>query len=169
MAIVQEDPIEACIPVPEKHYASFSKRGGEIRLRVSPIAYPDHEPFDGVVTKVAPIIDPASRTFEVCADVRNPGGLLKPGMYINSEIVIGIEKDVLMVPDTAIVLRDNQRVLFKAIGNDPIVATRVLVEPGKKSGGFTVVSGEISVEDTIIILGNAFLEDGQAVEVVEHR
>ena len=169
MAIVQADPIEVCIRVPEIHYARFSNSGEDIRLRVSPIAYPDHLPFDGVVTKVAPIIDPASRTFEVCAAVGNPTGLLKPGMYVNTEILIGLEKGLLMVPDTAVVLRGNQRVLYKVVGDGRPVAGRIFVETGIKSEGYTAVTGDISEEDTIVILGNAFLEDGQAVEVVEQR
>jgi HlyD family secretion protein len=169
MAIIQADPIEACVQVPEKHYARFSEVGGGMRLRVSPIAYPDHPPFDGVITKVAPIIDPASRTFEVCASVANPAGLLKPGMYVNTEILIGSEADLLMVPDTAVVLRDGKRVLFKVVGDAPMVAGRIFVETGKKSGGFTAVTGDITETELIVILGNSFLEDGQTVETVDHR
>ena len=169
MAIVQDDPIEVCIRVPEKHYASFAAAGGNIRVRVNPIAYPESDPFEGVVTKVAPIIDPASRTFDVCADVKNPAGLLKPGMYVNTEIVMGRVENVLMVPDTAIVLRDDRTVVYKAVGDEPVVATRVEIESGKKSGGFTAVYGGLTADDTIIILGNAFIENGQIVEVVERR
>ncbi len=169
MAIVQEDPIEVCVRVPEKHYARFSTVRGDIRIRVSPIAYPDHTPFDGVITKVAPIIDPGSRTFEVCAAVGNPTGLLKPGMYVNTEIVVGLEAGLLMVPYTAVVLRDERQVLFKVVGDDSLAASRIEVETGKKSDGFTAVTGDFSEEDTIVILGNSFLEDGQSVVVVDRR
>jgi multidrug efflux pump subunit AcrA (membrane-fusion protein) len=120
-----------------------------------------------VITKIAPIIDPASRTFEVCAAVWNPSGLLKPGMYVNTEIVVEYERDILMVPDTAVVLRDDKQVIYKI--DEGNVARRVGIETGKKSDGYTALAGEITVEDSIVILGNAFLEEGQVVEVVEKR
>jgi RND family efflux transporter MFP subunit len=169
LTIVREDPIEACISIPEKHYAGFSGVPGSFEIRVFPVAYPEKPPFTGVVKAVAPIIDPASRTFEVCADIGNPKRLLKPGMYVNTEIVIGNEKDLLMVPDTAVVLRDGQPVVFKVVEGESMTAVGIAVETGKKSDGFTAVTGEIDENDSIIILGNAFLEDGQTVEVVEQR
>jgi len=169
LAIVQEDPIEACIQIPEKHYSGFSRAKGTIRARVFPIAYPEKPPFRGVLTRVAPIIDPKSRTFEVCMDIRNSERLLKPGMYINAEIVIGSEDNLLMVPDTAVVLRDNQPVIFTVAEEGSSVAVQVPVEVGMKSDGFTAVTGEVAEGDAVVVLGNAFLEDGQAVEVVEQR
>jgi len=165
-AIVQEDPIETCVRIPEKHYADFSAAPGAILIRVFPIAYPNHPPFLGEITSVAPIVDPASRTFEVCADIGNREGLLKPGMYVNTEIVIGIEGNLLMVPDTAVVLRDDRNVVFKVAGAR---AVQVSVKTGTKADGFTAIEGEITADDTVIILGNAFLADDQIVEVVESR
>ena len=169
MAIVQEDPMEARLQVPEKYYAHFLRASRPILVKVFPIAYPGEPPFDGAVTSVAPIIDPASRTFQVSAEIENSSGLLKPGMYVNTEIVIGREEEQLMVPDTAVVLRDDKPVVYRVVKDASAVARQVPVETGMKSGGYTSVTGEITEADEIVILGNAFLEDGQQVEVIEKR
>lgn len=169
LAIVQEDPIEACIRIPEKYYSRFAEASAAIPVRVFPIAYPDRPPFEGKVTSVAPVIDPASRTFEVCADIGNSRRLLKPGMYVNTEIVIGNRADLLMVPNSAVVIRDDQHVMYIVVNSESTTAVEVPVEKGIAAEGFTAVSGAVTEDDLVIILGNAFLEDGQRVEVVEQR
>ena len=39
------------------------------------------EQFTGVVSRVAPVFDPATRTATMEIEVPNPGFRLKPGMY----------------------------------------------------------------------------------------
>ena len=95
------------------------------------------------------------------------GSILQQPFFILS-VDLG-EKDLLMVPDTAVVLRDAQPVVFKVIEGQSAAALQVPVKTGTKSGGFTAITGEVAEEDSIVILGNAFLEDGQFIEVVERR
>ena len=83
--------------------------------------------------------------------------------------MVAREDEQLVVPDTALVLRNDQTVLFKVAESGSTVAEQVVIAAGKKSAGYTAVNGEITESDAIVILGNAFLEDGQAVTVVERR
>jgi HlyD family secretion protein len=166
LAIVQQDPMKAAIQVPEKYYGRFTA-GEHLPVRVSPIAYPGSEAFDGFVSSVAPVIDPGSRTFEVAAEVSNPRGLLKPGMFVNTEMVIEVVDNLLMAPATAVVLRDDSSVVFTVRVDGARYAKMVHVETGIRSDGFVAISGAISESDLIILLGNSFLEDGQLIQVVE--
>ena len=167
VSIVQQDPIEVRVQIPEKHYGRFSS--GKGAARVVPIAYPDSDPFPGWVTSVAPVIDPASRTFGVSASIPNPDGLLKPGMYVNTEIVTGVADNLLMVPQTALVLRDEQPVIFLIRRMPQDVAVQVPVTPGHRGDGVVAVVGDVTEGDLIVFEGNAFLEDGQTVEVVSRQ
>jgi HlyD family secretion protein len=66
--------------------------------------------FNGKVTKIAPLGVEKDNvtTFEVRVSIDNPGGELKANMTANAEIILSEHKNVLMVPESA-VLYDNQK------------------------------------------------------------
>src|ERR1051326_1522548 len=61
--------------------------------------------FDGKVTKISPMGTEKDNvtTFEVRVSIDNPGGELKANMTANAEILLEEHKDVLPVPEAAIV------------------------------------------------------------------
>jgi HlyD family secretion protein len=61
--------------------------------------------FEGEVTKISPFgveVDNVT-TFEVRVSIKNPGGELKTNMTANAEIIMEEKKDVLLVPESAVV------------------------------------------------------------------
>lgn len=58
--------------------------------------------WNGKVTRVSPVIDPATRTFVVEVEVRNENGQLKPGGFAKARIVIGQEVDAITIPLAAL-------------------------------------------------------------------
>ena len=66
--------------------------------------------FNGKVTKIAPLGVEKDNvtTFEVRVSIDNPGGELKANMTANAEIILDEHKNVLMVPESA-VMYDNQK------------------------------------------------------------
>ncbi|MGB7986952.1 MAG: efflux RND transporter periplasmic adaptor subunit [Terracidiphilus sp.] len=66
--------------------------------------------FNGKVTKIAPlgVENDNVTTFEVRVSIDNPGGELKANMTANAEIILDEHKNVLMVPESA-VMYDNQK------------------------------------------------------------
>src|SRR5216684_2416012 len=61
--------------------------------------------FDGKVTKISPLGKEKDNvtTFEVRVSIRNPGGELKANMSANAEILLEEKKNVLMVPEAALI------------------------------------------------------------------
>jgi HlyD family secretion protein len=61
--------------------------------------------FYGRVTKISPMGEEKDNvtTFEVRVSIRNPGGELKANMSANAEIILEEKKDVLLVPEAAVV------------------------------------------------------------------
>jgi HlyD family secretion protein len=73
-----------------------------VRTKVE--SYPN-ESFDGVVKRIAPMGKDQNNvtTFEVRVTISNPQGKLRVGMTANAEIVLEERKNVLLVPETALV------------------------------------------------------------------
>lgn len=165
LAIVNSSLTFAHIEVPEQHYGRITTYAGNLTAWVRPIAYPDHAPFPGVVTNIGATLDPTSRTFTVEVAVTNGEGLLRPGMYVNTEIVLERRQDALLVPSSAVLYRDDRYVVFVVEGDG--VARMRTVEPGVSQDEVTQILSGTDETDAVVLKGNAFLEDGQRVSAVE--
>jgi len=166
MAIVQDDPIYAEVPIPEKYYGIFSKQQASILSRIKPIAYPDHTPFTGEITSVAAVIDGTTRTFAVEIGMKNTEKLLRPGMYVNVELVLRKSENALLIPESSLVVRDDKQVVFTILQGGSYHAEQVPVTVGLRRNGYAEIISGLSGNETIIIEGNAFLEDGQEVDPI---
>jgi len=84
----------------EVYEYEFSKvRVGGV-IEVTADAWPGRT-FTGRVSFMDPVVNPESRTVRVRAELKNPGGLLKPEMFVNAK-VLSPTRRVLTVPSTAI-------------------------------------------------------------------
>ena len=166
LAIIQEDPIYVSIAIPEKHYGRFLQHPERIQVYAAATAYPDSPPFAGRISSVAPVIDVGSRTFIVEATISNQARLLRPGMYVSTELIIATKRNTLVVPSSSVVVRDGIPVVYRIQEGDSLHAVIVPVEIGMKAGGFVEVTGDLFEETPIIVQGNAFLEDGQQVREI---
>ncbi|RKX78044.1 MAG: hypothetical protein DRP87_07405 [Spirochaetes bacterium] len=167
LSIVQDDPVYAVVNIPEKLYQRFNGREKSLKALVYPVAYENLYPFTGMVESISEVIDPATRTFKVEVAVGNPEGLLRPGMYVNVEIVLSEMENVLTVPASAVVFRDGKEVIFTLEENQSYHAVMQVVETGLRSGDVIQIVSGVDPDERIIVEGNAFLEDGQEVRVVE--
>lgn len=59
--------------------------------------------FKGTVTGIEPKVDPTSRLVLVRATVTNPDGKLSPGQFVQVRVELPVEKEVIAVPQTAVV------------------------------------------------------------------
>lgn len=197
LVIAQDDPIVARINVPEKHYgrilrrmspaqgaagggaAAASPRGGGadaaagVPARVRAEAYLDSPPFTGGVSSLSPTVDPQSRTFWVEVEVPNPRGLLRPGMYVTAELVLERREGALLVPAAAVLQREGEDLLFvadaPAASGAEAVARRRTVRLGASGPREVQVVEGLQDGERVIDQGNAFLEEGQRVRIVEQR
>jgi RND family efflux transporter MFP subunit len=80
-------------------------------VRVSNYAFSESV-FDGKITAVDPVLDPVTRTLRVVATVDNPDLMLRPGMFVKTEIVKAAHTNVVVVPKKLVVKRQNQDVVF---------------------------------------------------------
>ena len=56
----------------------------------------------GRITAIDSVIDPATRNVQVQATFSNPTALLRPGMFVKTQVVLGSTNDVIALPSSAV-------------------------------------------------------------------
>jgi membrane fusion protein (multidrug efflux system) len=84
LVIVQTSPLKLRFRVPERYVATI-KKGDAVKARVDP--YPE-QVFEGRVTTIGGVIDPATRSLAVETEFANRDGKLKPGLFARVEMAV---------------------------------------------------------------------------------
>jgi HlyD family secretion protein len=125
-------------------------------------AYPG-EIFKGRVARIAPVLDPATRTAQMEVEIPNEAFRLKPGMYARVEFTVRQHDNALIVPRNAIVDLEGKRGVFVA---DNKVAKFRPVELGIVEGEKTEVVSGVSENDAVVTTGAGALRDGDPIQLV---
>jgi Cu(I)/Ag(I) efflux system membrane fusion protein/cobalt-zinc-cadmium efflux system membrane fusion protein len=120
-------------------------------------AYPGRE-FDGRVDQILPQVDQATRTVRVRLIFRNPGVMLKPGMYVNVEIAAPLGKQ-LVVPASAVLQSGSRAIAFLDRGDGNLEPLEI--ETGPQIGDSVVVLKGLQPGDHVVSSAN-FLVDSEA-------
>src|SRR6516162_2299115 len=124
-------------------------------LEVHVLAYPGRV-FKGKVSYVAPSIDPNTHRLPVRADVENPDGALKPGMFANFSIITGEASTAPAVPQGAIVYEGEQARVWVARERDTLALREIRV--GRISDGMVEVLAGLSPEEKVVTSGTVFID-----------
>lgn len=96
-------------------------------------SHPDHR-FTGTVDFVGQVLDPHTRTVQARAQIENPDGKLKPGMFVYASIDAGSESGeggtVLAIPVSAVARVDGQDVVFVQTGERSFESRHVALGAG---------------------------------------
>ncbi|MCL4478881.1 MAG: efflux RND transporter periplasmic adaptor subunit [Deltaproteobacteria bacterium] len=128
-------------------------------------AYPD-KIFNGRITRIAPALDPVTRTMAAEVDIANPRHILKPGMFSKVNIVYEMHKNILAVP-VSCVLKTNDHKSIYVVSQG--IAKLVSIEEGIESGGMVEVKNGVSISAEIVVQGEDTIHDGQKVEVQQEQ
>jgi RND family efflux transporter MFP subunit len=132
--------------------------------RVTVDAYPG-ETFSGRIARVAPVLDPATRTAEIEIEVPNGDFRLKPGMYARMSVSIESRRDTTLVPKVSVIDYEGTRGVFTMTEDNkakfqPLEigiedTERVEVRAGITSTDTIVTSGASALRnnDTLIVAG----------------
>ena len=156
--IVDFESIVARIYVPEKELPSVNV-GQEARLRAAALG---GRPYEGKVLRIAPTVDARSGTVKVTVAVGGQPGL-RPGMFVDVDLVTATVDDALLVPKRALVY-DKDRVFVYRIDSEGR-AERVFVDPALSDRDHVQPRSGLSVGDRVVIAGQAGLKDGALVEI----
>ncbi|MGE0393563.1 MAG: efflux RND transporter periplasmic adaptor subunit [Vicinamibacterales bacterium] len=118
-------------------------------------AYPDRS-FAGRVTYVADLIDPQTRSAKARVVVDNPGAALKLDMFARLLIPTAEQRDVLLVPLTAVQTVDNQTIVFVQQASHRFA--RRDVELGLTAGDVVEVRTGLKAGETVVAAGSFYLK-----------
>ncbi len=161
LMLTQVNKLKAFINIPETYYP-LVKKGMEVT--VTSDIYPE-KTFSAVIEVVFPTIDAASHTFQAKLHIPNAQELLRPGMYAKTNLSLG-KVNTIVVPYQAVLKLQgaNDRYVFL---NDNGVAKRVAVTLGQRfDDQVEIISEEIHAGDQLIVVGQARLYDGVALDIV---
>ena len=86
------------------NFALPQQQVGRIRpgteVRVAP--QNDGGEIAGRVTAIDSVVDEATRNVQVQATLRNAGGVLRPGMFVETRVVLGAGEDVIALPASSV-------------------------------------------------------------------
>ena len=135
-----------------------------IRAGVAAVAEVDAFPgesFKGRVARVAPVLDPATRTAEIEIEIPNAKFRLKPGMYSRVNLTIEERQNALVVPRNALVDIEGKHGVF--VPGEGSTAKFQPVEIGLQDEARVEVKSGIAEGATIITTGASALRDGDTV------
>ena len=110
--------------------------------------------FDGKVTKISPmgVEKDNVTTFEVRASIQNPGGELKAEMTANAEIILEEHKNVLQIPEGAILYdKDKKASVEMPDPKGKEGKTKVAVNIGISNGAKTEVLSGLKEGDQVVL------------------
>jgi Cu(I)/Ag(I) efflux system membrane fusion protein/cobalt-zinc-cadmium efflux system membrane fusion protein len=120
-------------------------------------AYPGRN-FNGRIDQILPQVDPTTRTVRVRLVFRNPGVVLKPGMYVNVAISVPLGRQ-LVIPSSAVMQAGTRAIVFVNHGNGNLEPRTI--EAGPQLDDSLVVLSGLKVGEKVVSSAN-FLVDSEA-------
>lgn len=125
-------------------------------VNVTSGTYPG-ETFNGRVTLIKLILDDVTRTVKARVEMPNPGGKLKPNMFVNANINILMDEG-LVIPESSLIDTGNHKVVFVAQKEDTFVKREVTI--GQQAEGYVQVLSGLQPGE-IVVTAATFLIDSQ--------
>jgi membrane fusion protein, multidrug efflux system len=162
------DPIYVNFGVPQQAMTEV-RQGRSVRVTAADLG---GTTFSGRVSAIDSVVDASTRNVQTQATVANPGGKLRPGMFVQAEVTLGAPTRVVSLPASAIshaaygdsvfVVADLQdahgksyrgvRQQFVKVG--PGRGDQVSVLSGLKAGEEVVTSGVFKLRNGAAVLVN---------------
>ncbi len=137
------------------------RTGGKVKLRVP--AYPDMV-FTGNVFYIGHTLDESTRTIKVRVEVRNEDMKLKPGMFADVDFVIGERKDVLSIPEEALLSEGD---IFYVFAEHDGHFHRSSVTIGNRGDGLVEIISGLSAGIEVVVRGNYQLKSKMLMSGVD--
>jgi len=141
--------------VPEAQ-AGLVVAGAPVEVRSA--AFPDRA-LRGSVQTLLPEVNAATRTVRARIVLANPGGALKPGMFVNVAFAGASSPASVLVPSEAVIRTGARDVVIVAAGEGRYAP--VDVEVGRESGDLTEIRRGIAAGTRVVASGQ-FLIDSEA-------
>src|SRR6266849_5995279 len=156
LTVDQIDALRCFVTVNERD--AISVRIGQ-QSRIDLDAAPGR-PYLGKVVRIAPSLDPLTRTLEAEVQSPNGSGELRPGMYGRAAIVTAVHERAVTLPVQAVQISGGRRIAFVLQGDR---VRRREVQIGVDGEDWLEITHGLSPEDEVVIAGIEGLAEGSQV------
>lgn len=156
------------------NFTVTEKNSGKLQVgqavRISVDAYPGRK-FEGKITTIEPQISADTRNIRVQATLQNPEGILKPGMFATTTVVLPNKPAVITVPETAVdytLYGDSVYLITEKKtddGKSELSAVRTFVRTGDRIDGRAVITQGLKAGDRVVAVGQLKLQSGALVSI----
>jgi RND family efflux transporter MFP subunit len=161
LAVAQIAPIERLIADVDLVGPDFSRVRAGQTARVRHYAYEDRR-FEGRVVRLAPTLDPATRTFRAEVEIDNREALLRPGMFVEVTLIAERRENVPVIPRVAVSDRGGAKVVFVLQGQK---VSRREVALGLGDDEIVEVRHGLAVGERVVVKGLETLTEGSPVRM----
>lgn len=127
--------------------------------------------FSGRISALDSVVDQTTRNVTVQATLANPGGKLRPGMFVQTRVILGASQSVLVLPGSAISYAPYGDSVFVVTdlkdpkGNTYRGVRQQVVKLGGARGDQIAVLSGINAGDEVVTSGVFKLRNGVAVQI----
>ncbi|MBL9214630.1 MAG: efflux RND transporter periplasmic adaptor subunit [Opitutaceae bacterium] len=134
-------------------------------VKVNVDAYPDRA-FAGTVEAIDPRLNDTTRNVRIRAALANPDELLRPGMFARVDVLLPEERQVVVLPGTAIVYSPYGDSVYVAVEDKGVLtAQQRWVKVGASRGDQIAVLEGVQPGETVVTGGQTKLRPGSPIAV----
>ena len=120
--------------------------------------------FDGIVARISPVMDAATRSALVEVEIPNRQGNLRAEMFARVQLDLASVRPAVLVPREALVYRGQQAGVYVLTGNRPMFRG---VEPGISQGNEVEILSNLDPGTRIVSQGAAMVSDGITLQFAD--
>jgi len=122
------------------------------------------EKFNGRIIYISPYVDKETKTCKVTVLLQNTSNKIKPGMFANVLLEVDNLKDRILIPKSALLIRDKRTLVFVVENN---LAKWKYVRTGKENDQFIEIIDGVKLGEEVIVEGHYTLTHNARVNVVK--
>lgn len=168
VTIQSYDTVFANFTLPQQAIAQVAT---DMLITLESDAYPGKS-FEGRLTAISPQVDSTTRSVELQGTLKNPDGLLKPGLFVNVTVTLSEDNPVLTIPTTAIVYAPYGNSIFKVLkkvdektGKSVATVEQSFIRIGRREGDFVSVLEGLAEGDEVVSAGAFKLRNKAPVSI----
>ncbi|UCG27597.1 MAG: efflux RND transporter periplasmic adaptor subunit [Bacteroidales bacterium] len=119
--------------------------------------------LSGTITQLSPAIDSQTRTFKGSVMIANPDLILRPGMFVRSEIIVASEDSTIVIPKDIVLVKQRGKTVY--VVDKGAAEERILVT-GLENPTHIEVVGGLELNERLVISGFETLRNQSKVRII---
>ena len=158
------DPVFVDFNLPQQALAHLHNG---LQIKVTTDVYPGTN-FTGELFAINPDLDVATRSVRLRTKIGNADEMLRPGMFVQAEVVLADQRKVLAIPATAVLSSPDGDSVYlvedqSTNGVSKLVVQQKLIRTGISHGDFISVEAGLKAGDRVVTAGVFKLRSGMTV------